>query len=145
MELTNFTAQYLGILGNTITDGKGISIETLKSSKNKYFFFLYKKPKIICDVLLKGKILVEPEIREIKHEDLTRLGFCIISIKKRIRRRGSVVYKIVKKTRALTEANILDRIPQKHYIEHDLGNHRIRIIGPNAGPLSMGDWIYLEE
>lgn len=143
---SNFTAKYLGVLKNVITDGKGIPIETLKTLKNENFFFLYKKPRIICDVLLTGRILVEPKIREIKYEDLIRMGFCIVSIKKKIRRGKSVVYKIIKKARnPLKELNVLDRIPQKHYIEYDLSNYRIRIMGPNSGPLNMGEWIYTGE
>lgn len=141
----NFTAKYLGILGNKITDSRGLDISTLRTIKDKKFFFEYRKPRIICDILQKEKVLIEPEIREIKYDDLSRKELCIVSMKKRFRKGGSIIYKIIKKTRFPKNAKIIERVPHGHHIEFDMANKVIRLVGRNVGITGYGEWVAIEE
>ena len=136
----NFTGRYLGIFGNRICDEQGNEINTIKTIKDKNFFFEYKKPRIIYDSLVINKIINEPDIIEIKFSDLESLGLTIVSTKGKIRKGQQVLYNICKKTRIPNNCNVLDTIPQKHHVYFDLANNIIKIEGPN----SFGEWVIVD-
>lgn len=131
----NFTARYLGILGNNIADENGNFIPTIKIIKDKDFFFQYKKPSFTYDAFLKEKKLYSPNTVKINYSDLNRFGLSVISTKSRIRGRY-VIYKLCRKIKIPKEANVLNLIPREHFIEYDMANKIIRITGPN----SLGEW-----
>ena len=134
--MTNFTAKYLGLLGNTIGDANGNPISTIKIIKDNEFFFDYKKPILTYDVLLKGAIN-EPDITEISYNELERMGYIIISIKSRIRGKN-VVYRLHKKIKRVPEnAKVMAETVRATKIEYDMANNLIRLVGD----YSLGDWV----
>lgn len=86
------------------------------------------------------------ELGDIKHltdyNDLNRMGFMIVSERASSRyfQRQSVEYALKRFNNYVPSVK---NIPAGHKVEYDETNERIRLTGRNAGPLGVGQWVFL--
>ena len=153
--MPGITSNYLGILKKIgkiedITDGVVI-IPTIIISQEPEIPS-YQRPKLIYDKFSEEQELMEPEIKKIAQSivPVHELGIDLVSVnvKRRWRKRQVVEYKIRKKNMVSDGATLLNSMPVNHYVEYDMANERIRLVGPNCrnietGALSTTEWLSL--
>lgn len=134
------TSSYLGLLKKVgkikgpITDGER-KINTIKIGKPK--IPNYSKPKIIYDIFSSSQEEMAPDIKKTGYIEMVReLGFEIVSEKVSDSERWfpyqSVKYNLKRGGLIAGQANILETMPSKHYLEVDRANKRVRLRGPNC-------------
>ena len=144
--MTNFTSDYLALAGITAILNEGLPLDTIHIGKNPKPFS-YFKPSITIDKFSQGVALRTPEIRGIKYSELKRMGYIIIKYvpSKRWFTAQRYAYKLKKidevggytkkdvVTLSVTHASELS-LDISHYIEYDLANRRVRLVGKSISP-----------
>ena len=172
--MENFTSNYLGLLKRTgqfdqITDGV-IPISTIQVSKmeklgnvdiknnkefciklfNEYPELQYSPPTIVYDKFAQEQELLDPDIKKIYDSlvSVRELGFEIISLNviKGWFRKQNAQYKIRKASMISDSASVLNQIPQRHFVEFDRANKRVRLVGKNCkdsftGAIGVTEWV----
>lgn len=107
----------------------------------KYERESYKITPIKTAIILGAELQEEGIIKTlIDYETVKKMGLKIsaISPKQKWKRGQQTQYIVVREE---TFSEDYGRIPQKHFIQWDLKNRTIRLVGSNAGALGTGPWI----
>ena len=134
-----YAKQKIFELGNKIqVAGEGILLP-----RNKFEYNIYEVKKLDTHLKSTSQLMEEGEIKEItNYNDLIEMGFMIVSMRKGAQffHRQIVTYSLKKYNEFLEHRKTF---PDEHHIEYDTLNHRIRLVGKNAGPLGAGQWVFL--
>lgn len=152
--MKNFTSTYLKSLKRKLLDEHGNPILTIKYLEEPNEFF-YIQPSLEYDLIENKKQLKTPILREsrdvieLKEEGVVICSLPITASTQFYKRQTDYLF-LAKIGRvplgAVTIASILG--PNKkgqHRFIFDDANRRVKLSGPNAGPMGEGPWIPLEE
>ncbi len=101
----------------------------------------------------KGKKLTSPNMQEntksMEYEELEGYGFGVAVLGTRLftpwfsgQQKKYILYKL---TSPITYSRHIDRLPRGHYLQRDINNHNIRIIGQNTNPSGRGVWMNISD
>ena len=134
----SFAKQYLEERGVEVYSGKERILQRKLGKPNLKYGSINTRIKI-------GKELIDREekIYDIKPPDLLNMGYTLASRKigkHRYSYKQRVEYYITKNVRGIK----LERFPNFHVVKFSPSYQRIKLVGPNAGPLGEGKWINLK-
>lgn len=113
----------------------------------------FKNPFILIDNFEKDKFK-NVEITRINIEDVQKFGYRLVSIHitpgmSRNYPRQAKLYILEEKNNPIPKSEILHKLPDNHFIEYDLENKRLRILGKNSYPYIRNEnaskWIELKK
>ncbi len=128
--------------------------EPIEICKKNPYLYQDKFTKPWIEVLTeKGKRLTSPNmpenVKKLEYEELKSYGFGVAVLGTRLfnpwRRGQQKKYIIFKLTYPKTYSKILNYVPTAHYLQRDINNHNIRIIGQNSGASGRGAWISIQD
>ena len=110
----------------------------------------FKKPwiKVLTEKGKKSHSPNNPEnIKSIEFEDLKKLGFGIAALSSFNRwfsgqQKKYIIYKL---TNPIIYSKYFNYLPKNHYLEKDMANSRVRIIGQNTNPSGRGIWLNINN